>query len=358
MPCPNLKHSLEELRSLERRFKEAYNKAIRGKKEEVASSFLLAQKLKEEIEEKLGKLKSELEPIFEKEISLEKQYQSQVEILTKAGILIDLENKEKGILGIDKKPYPIPTLDKIRERLEANKTTLEKKIKEGFQKLLLVPIGMSLDLMIDKYRNVILDHHTNNKLFATKKNPTDPDDPLDLDTTTPVWVWDKYKEADKKGELVYYPNTFDPKTHGGETKQELLSHLTLPGWEVILLENLPNIPRQTKGQTREGRRELEAGETPNAYLEKLKKEKPYQNETGLTPEAWLTYAITHLEEKNEVVDNFEGHGSINYNLGAYFPASGYVPDAYWYRTNRRAGMGRGDVSSSGEYCGVRSSVRV
>ena len=51
----------------------------------------------------------------------------------------------------------------------------------------------------------------------------------------------------------------------------------------------------------------------------------------MTPEDQLMYAITHLEETNQVIDDYKGKGSISYQVGAFFPASGGVPNAYWSR---------------------------
>jgi len=78
----------------------------------------------------------------------------------------------------------------------------------------------------------------------------------------------------------------------------------------------------------------------------------------MTPEDQLVYALIHLEQTNQVIDDYSGHGSASYQLGAYFPASGDVPDADWNRDNRQVYLYRFSpgVSSSGG--GLRSAVRV
>ena len=84
----------------------------------------------------------------------------------------------------------------------------------------------------------------------------------------------------------------------------------------------------------------------------------YKNEFGTTPEEWLMQAITMLEEKNQVIDDYQGNGKITYNTGGYFPASGNVPNAYWCRGVQRADLNRGDPTDRDDNIGARSAVRV
>ena len=124
---------------------------------------------------------------------------------------------------------------------------------------------------------------------------------------------------------------------------------------------MPDIPRENKGKTIGGRKQFEANDTPNNYLKTLrdsKKDNPYQGEEGMTPEDQLMYAITHLEETDQVIDDYQGNGSISYQVGAYFPASGDVPSAYWDRGDRQAHLGGTDPDSRYGNCGVRSAVRI
>ena len=78
----------------------------------------------------------------------------------------------------------------------------------------------------------------------------------------------------------------------------------------------------------------------------------------MTPEEWLMQAITTLEEKNQVIDDWRGKGSIAYNTGAYFPASASVPCACWFRDSRRARLGRSAPANRVDDIGARSAVRV
>ena len=290
-------------------------------------------------------------------LNLREQYEAQVQALLNSGII---ESQSESIEGIDAQEYPLPSYEAVIERFKENETMIKNKIEQGFTRLLMVPIAMSLDKLIDKYKESLLKHHKAKKLFATKLNPSDPDLPLELNEKEPIWVWDKYKNADTKGELIYYPQEFS-KNHGGKTKLELIAETkssSTPGWQVLLIEDLPNIPREKKGKTIGTRPQLEANKTPNEYLKTIQTEATYQNESGLTPEDWLILAATNLEKTNQVTDDYQGNGSISYEIGAYFPSSGGVPSAYWDRDNRRAGLGGDNPSFRDDSVGVRVGVKV
>ena len=306
-------------------------------------------KQQKRIVENTSNLESEL---FE-QINIETQYQSQIEILKKTNITQKLSNKEQGIIGIDQKEYPIPTLDQIKEKILEKESILKKKIEQGFVKLLIVPFAMPLESLIDKYRQTILKHHKNHTLKATNG------DTLELNENEPVWVWDKYNNADTNNKLIYYPKEFS-SNHQGHTKQALLNSPSdnLAGWHVLLIEDLPDLPAETKGETINQRKQLESNQTPKQYLETLQTDPQYQHEQGLTPEDWLIYAISQLEEKNQVIDDWQGKGKVSYNLGAYFPFSGDVPLGYWNRGSRRAYLGGNVPRSRHSGFGLRSAVGI
>ena len=288
-------------------------------------------------------------------LNLREQYEAQVQSLIESNII-----DSGAIEGIDSKEYPLPSYEAVVERIKENKEMLEAKIEQGFTRLLMVPIAMSLDKLTDKYKESVLKHHKAKKLFASKLNPSDPDLPLELNEKEPIWVWDKYRNADISGELVYYPQEFS-KNHQGKTKQELITNTkdtSTPGWQVLLIEDLPNIPREKKGKTIGTRPQLEANKTPNEYLKTIQTENAYQNESGLTPEDWLILATSHLEETNQVIDDYQGNGSISYQIGGYFPSSGHVPNAYWARDSHQANLGGNNPSLRYGSIGVRVGVKV
>jgi len=349
--CEQFKQECDQLKTLHQEFNSEYQKAIKTGKLDKALA------LKQEMEARLASLEAKLRP-FEHlpQKELKKQYESQKQILEKVGLLEKLSSGELGIKAIDNQEYAFPKLEEIRARMKKNKEVLKTKTAQGFQKLLIVPWGMKLDDLIAKYKQVILKHYQQGKLLATKEKPSDPDEPLDLNEEEPVWVWNQYENADLEGKLIYYPQEFSDNHHG-KTKKQILDQ-TKQGFNVLLIEDLPNIPRQGKGKTIQGRKQWEANKTPQEYLKALQTDPAYQSEQGLTPEDQIIYAITYLEQFNQVIDDYQGHGSASYQLGGYFPSSDFVPYAYWYRDFRRAGLygdNPGDCYSDN---GVRTGVKI
>ena len=306
--------------------------------------------------QRIAKEKGEaMETDLTERIKLHEQYQSQKDILKELGIVKKLRSGELGIVGLDNKEYPLPEYQDILQRMEKQKETIKTKQEQGFTKLLLVPFGMKLGDLIEKYKEIILKHHKQGKLLATKKDPKEPDEKLELDQNEPVWAWEQYKEADTKGELVYFPKEFS-KNPQGKTKKELIKEQG--AWNVLLIEDLPNIPREDKGKTIKNRKQLEANQTPNEYLKTLQQDKQYKAEQGMTPEDQLFYAILYLEQTNQVIDDYQGNGSLSFQLGAYFLASGDVPLSYWYRGVRQAFLGGYVPGYRSDVCGARLGVRL
>jgi hypothetical protein len=134
--------------------------------------------------------------------------------------------------------------------------------------------------------------------------------------------------------IEYLPQSFDANHQGKEKKD-------LNPWQILLTPD-DVIPRAI------------AEKKPKEYLEILRKEQ----ESGFTPEDWITYAITKLEEEDTVVDNYaNGIDSISYNVGAYFKDSDSVPYAYWVPDFQQASLYRSFPDFQVGSVGCRSAVR-
>ena len=352
LSCHEAQSALAEIKSLKTEFERVFDDAVKtGELEQ-------ARTLRSNLESRIRELRDGVVSPIERRLDLKRQYESERQALEGVGILERLPSGESGITGIDGKPYPMPSYQEVRHLIRDKREVLAEKADQGFMKLLIVPFGMKLDDLVEKYTALLIKHHTEGKFFATKEKDADPDEPLDLDTNEPVWVWDEYHGADVNGKLVYDPKEFS-ENHGGKTKAEILASTgkASPAWRIVMIESDPNIPRAGKGKRVGGRARLEANKTPNEYLEAIGKGE-YQNESGMAPEEWLIQAIATLEEKNQVIDDWQGKGSIAYNTGAYFPAAGSVPDACWNRDDRQANLGRSAPTARGGYLGARSAVRV
>ena len=357
-PCQQLKQDYRELEALAKEFDLEFQKAVK------TGNLERAKELRAELEQKRNALWQKLWP-FEAlpQKEFQEQYESQKEIFIKTGILEQLSSGELGIKAIDNKEYAFPALQEVQKRMRERKEALKLKTEQGFNRLLIVPFGLKLADLIEKYKEVILKHHQEGRLLAAKDKPSDPDEPLELNESRPVWVWNEYANADVSGSLVYFPKKFS-ENHQGKTKQEILkeqggfpaSRSFGAGWNILLLEDLPNIPRGGKGKKLKGRKQLEAGQSPEKYLKALQTNPQYKNESGLTPEEQIAYAILHLEQTNQVVDDYSGKGSVSYQLGAYFSGSDYIPNASWNRGSRQAYLGESTLWN--RRGGVRGRVKI
>ncbi|MBI5728721.1 MAG: hypothetical protein HY983_00540 [Candidatus Magasanikbacteria bacterium] len=367
-----LQTELHAVTAVKERFDAAYQAAV------TSGDTTQAERLKQELTDKMNALKEKLYP-FEVRLRVREQYESQKTIMARLKILEPLADGRLGIKGIDGAEFPLPSYQEVSRRMVEKKEVLGTKVDQGFVKLLLVPFGMPLDKLVTIYRAALQKHFDESKLFYTKKDPYNAEEPLEpiteLNTEGPLWVWNKYNGADADGSLVYYPQKFSATNHGAKTKTELLAG-GQPGFTTRLLEDMPNIPRQGQGKTvgSSGHERaqldtagtsikgyIEQGQTipnPHEYLKALQTEKQYQHEQGMTPEEQIMYALTHLEETNQVIDDYHGKGSISYQLGAYFPSSEDVPFAYWGRDDRRASLSWFDPGGRVGVCGARSAVGV
>jgi len=271
---------------------------------------------------KLTEIQERLEKLFE----LKKQYQEQVKVLIATGVIELLpETGKYGVYDVKGKECPIPSYDEILKRMEINSELLEKKREQGFGKLLLVPIKTPLSFLIDRTQDLIIKKHKEGKLLGTDGTK------LELDKNMPIYVDDIYKDADVKGDMVYFPKKFDKQNHGGVTKAELEE-----AWDIMLIEDQPDLP--AKGKEIKGRKQFDAGSSPEQYLKTIQTDKQYEGEQFTTPEAQLIYFMEYLQRNNQAIDDMDGKGKGCLNAGAYFKAAGLVPYADWIRIVKRFDM--------------------
>ena len=344
-----------------------------------------------------------------KEISLDKwlatdfkqQYEKRINTFNKLGILEILpEQGEMGIIGIDGQEYPLPKSDADKEKLKQemekagmtmeeiaeelkkittiediireNKEAYETKLKQGFTRLQMTPFGLPLEKLALLLEKAIVKHHPEGKLFTAKDKPTDPEEKLDLNTGQPLYKWGGWidpnapegqRGADVTGKCVYHPRQLTQDNHGGQTKQQILDQQReeqspMAGWEVKLLEANINIPRENKGQTKHNRKQLETNQSSNDYLKTLLTNPQYAREQGMTLEDWITFALSYLEENNQMIDDYSGKGSACFLAGSYNLDRDVVAYAYWSRDVRRAYLGRDDPRGRGSDGGFRPAVEV
>lgn len=300
------------------------------------------------------------------------------------GPLLESRDGHEFIRDHEGNEYPVPTFEQYTQVLVEQREIVERKAEQGFIPRL-VPFAIPLRRRRAAYGRALAARHAAGTLLGSDGNP------IDLDTATPVGWWTGYEDADTKqpdaegkieGEYLVYEDqaavdtdgtplsfAFTKTNHHGKRKAELLAQSRsgkTPGWQIILMEDLPNIPRASrpdKDVTVGDRVQLKAGKSPNEYRATIgKKGTPYEYESGATPDDWFTYADLELELHGRVTDDYDtdkgGQGSIAYLPGAWFPAAGRVPYAFWRRRDRRARLDGHGPDVVGERCGVRSRVRL
>jgi hypothetical protein len=306
-------------------------------------------------------------------VELPKQYEKEYKILVKVGIMGILpEILEDGILGIDGREYPVPSLEQIQSAILANREKYESKMKQGFTKLQMTPFALPLRILIQTLERTLLAHHKQGKLLAPKKNPNGPDVKLELNKNQPVYTWKSWwnkknskKSKDELGEIIYDPQQFTQENHGGQTKQEKLDGERVkqaqgntnifPGWNIELYESNENIPRERKGKTIGGRKQLEANDTPENYLKILQTNPQYAHEKGLTFESWITKALGSLKTNNTVLDDYSGAGFACYLLANWI-SSGYLGFGRWARCDKQARLSGVNLTHQSPCYGCRSAV--
>lgn len=278
---------------------------------------------------------------------IEREYARCFTTLNHIGILTLLpKSKSIGVIGIDGKEYPIPTREQIVELFYHNRELVGRKNPQGFDRLELTPMAISIPHLLDLMKTAIVNHWAKGKIFQTRYSASDPLIPIHVNTEKHVWVWDTLKKAIDTDEFVYFPKEYS-NNHRGQTKLDVINNrfiCAFPGWSVGLVESLPIMPQKGQGKTFGGRSQLEIGYSPREYLQTLQTE-AYLGETGKTLEDFITKFIIHLETKNEVSNDRSDNNSL-WCLGQYVKIkyAECVPTGWW---NRDFGRVRLDMHRTG-----------
>lgn len=299
-----------------------------------------------------SKIDKETTELSEK-LELKHQWEEQVRTLNETGIIELLpKSQDIGIVDINGKEQPIPTYEQILESLNTKeqREAIKQKTEQGFTKLLMVPMGLPISVIIDRYRRLLLKKHEQGNLKSTDNEK------LELNKEEPIWMSDNFKDPDIDNKLIYFPEQFDKQDHKGKTKQKLINQKQ--SWQAILIEDMPDIPGEDKGKTIKGRKQLEAYQSSKQYLTTIQTDKPYQHEQGPTIESELIYAITQLKEKNQAIDDWRGKGKACWLFGNYLKDSDGVPCFDWYRDSQQAYLYWSYSGNHDERNGARSGVKI
>ncbi|MEK7159671.1 MAG: hypothetical protein AAB766_04200 [Patescibacteria group bacterium] len=278
----------------------------------------------------MEKIKAEKEKSFLDnwlETEFNEQYESQVEILQRLGLVNLLPDSEKmGIVGIDGKEYPVPSKEDIIREIKSNPEKYETKMKQGFTKIQLTPFALPLEELTITFERCLRDHEKRKKLFWPRGSYEFEMglrlDSEELLSVASIWINGEAPEgkrgADVTSECIYHVTKCNgTNCFGGQTKVKILEEqhgLPFAGWEVKLLEKNLIIPGKGAGKVINGRKQFEDLYSPMEYIQQLQRYLEYAHEQGLTIEDWLWSFIHNLEETK--VLNISG--GMNYFLiGSY-----------------------------------------
>lgn len=292
------------------------------------------------------------------EIFSKGEYDRWFHTLQRVGVTSVLPQAESlGILGFDGKEYPRPEFGQVQDILERNKALVERKRQQGFTKVEIMPLGIYISDAVQRTKEIILEHAREGKIFQAKQNPTDPDVPVQVNMTDPLYVWDEIKTGDQTNKLVYFPKAFT-QSHQGKTKEQVITDPTIcavPGWSIGLVEDTKFLPKAGQ-KTIGGRKQLGNNQSPNQYLQALSQQ-PYTGETGQTPEEFLIRFAANLDTTNKVSNDWDDASAL-WLIGAYLPNEGLVPDGYWHRDFQRLYLKRNYPGDRNVSMGIRSTVRL
>jgi hypothetical protein len=268
---------------------------------------------------------------------IKREYTRCVTTLKRTGILAYLPKLNgSGVIGIDGKEYALPTLEQVLEVFTHNDELVAIKITQGFDRLELIPVAMSIPLLIDQMKAALLKHAAEGKTYQTRSCNSDPLVPVRVNPDKTIWIWDTLSQMLDTPETVYFPKDYSSE-HGGNTKLQVIQdrkYCALPGWSIGLVENQPIRPAQGQGLTLAGRKQLEIGLSPREYLEILQTEN-YRGETGKTIEDFSIEFLTRLVSSHEISHDREDDNAL-WLLGQYVKyvqevKTDLVPTGWWHR---------------------------
>ena len=347
-----------------------------------AKKLALAKQLKAELEKNRDKLQEKLWPfegLTQKEAK--EQYEKAINGYRELGLLKTLSSGKEGITrteieqGKEKEyEYPIPSMMEVFASLRQNRELATEKLATMENpRIHLTPFALSPEAMAETHSKQIEDHFIEERIEGDKRVPAKTSkllgvdgQPLELRANKQnIYFLDELKEQN----LKYFPEWEKQgsavKAEGGISKAEAIKKIG--GWSIIILEDIPLAPEKGQGKTIEkeikvrgktkkekiARTQVEGGMDLAAQYEKLKQ----QNEQGLTEEDYLSYALLHLRETNQVLDDDRKTSYYCRLLGAV-PAVGFVPYGYWPRHYRQFYLGRSFPEGSNPDYVVRAGVRV
>jgi len=223
-----------------------------------------------------------------------------------------------------------------------------------FTKLLITSFALPFNKLTDTLSRNVLSRYKDYKLFAPKENPNAPDEPLLVDKSLAIFVTSTFYSEP----LVYEPEEFS-ENHRGKTKEEVI--LKTGAWQVSFIQDTPFLPSGGKIDLTDRTPLFSKKRSPSEYLALLQTDPQFLNETGITPEDWMTYFLLHLEETGHVVDMYSDVNSSknrSLELGAYFTQDKSTPVFSWSHNHKAAWLSTHSENRARDFNGLRTRVRI
>lgn len=250
-------------------------------------------------------------------LRLDNQLAEQVTVLHRSGVIEQLSSGGYGVKRENGQEYPSPTPQQIRQLVDRNLELASAKAGQGFTRLLVVPDVVPSEKLAASLQDRAVAHFHEGNLHDTSGEA------VDLDKF--------YKQSENKPfDLVQHPR--DVKDVEGATYTDKISKDTqkttestddesvTPGWKVVLVKNMPELPRTKKDMVSLGGRSefiTAATTSPKLFLELFANWSASKGEHGMTLNAWYSYALTELEREGTLVDS----ESDTFLFGSYVPGA-------------------------------------
>jgi hypothetical protein len=215
-------------------------------------------------------------------LQLDAQLAEQLQGLQNNGILKELSNGEMGISDKTGAEYPAPDALQLRRLVEAHRELVAIKAAHGFTRLLVIPQATDLATLKEKLTENVLArrdslHDADGQPFSLPKDPT--------------------KEI--FADLANTDTAQDAKTSPRHRAPS-----STPGWKVVLIKNMPQLPlREDDVVVFGGRGEFIVGDYSARKAQAVLRNSPFcTGESGFSLQAWLAYSISELEHSGTIVD--------------------------------------------------------
>lgn len=356
--CLNARALLPEIHTLKKAYDLAYEDA-----QTTGSKIAEIQTIKTSLETKINTIKEQLGPVeIERTFRLREQYDFQVKILKKAKMVeARLDRDTSGhiqetlfIKDAEGNEYPLPSFRTILKMMMEKRALLEVKADQEFTQLLLVPFGIPLETLINKFREYL---HAYNQY----SHPS-----FVINSERPVSTSSYITEQRIHIDLIYDLVRHTKNSHGGKTKEAILKeekqkNTWNKGWRLSFMQS----KQEGKGEIKEKinkREDMIVGETPSFYLEKL--QHAYNDpshllhgESGITPEEWIMAFIGHLEETGKAFGLTSATPS-SLLIGCFYPSTHEVLYGLWSTISHQAVISEEHIMNAGSGTGALTVVRI